>query len=156
MYRSKFGARLGAAIIDALVLLVIYTVLLPVLAVSADMALRGSGPGVWVLVLLGSIPLVYSSFEIWTGQTPGKKALGIRIMSQEGVPASKGQLLARWAVKYSGFSLRIAAGITGLAALADIEGLCGLIVFLGCFLALGSSCMALHDRITGTAVFPTS
>ena len=102
------------------------------------------------------IAAVYFLIEGFTGYTLGKLILGIRIASADGTAAPLSRLLGRFAIKNSNSLLGLVALFTGTRAFYSLGQVAGLIVFVGCFLALGVSKQALHDRIMGTAVYPRS
>ncbi|HET6319208.1 MAG TPA: RDD family protein [Chloroflexota bacterium] len=95
---AGMGSRGAAAIIDSLIQLV---VLFVILAAIGATALIGSvlnvgrdGPGAAILLLALYVLAVfavtfgyYMLFEIvWSGQTPGKRALGVRVIRENGYP----------------------------------------------------------------------
>jgi uncharacterized RDD family membrane protein YckC len=100
------------------------------------------------------IGAVYFLLEGLTGYTAGKLILGIRIANADGTAAPVTRLLGRFAIKNSNSILVLLAVITGVRALLSLGQVAGLIVFVGCFFALGVTRQALHDRIAGTAVYP--
>lgn len=63
-------------------------------------------------------------------------------------------LFARWALKNINFVLTVAALFTGIELFRVLGNVGGLVIFVGCFLVLGMSHQALHDRIVKTAVYP--
>src|SRR2546423_8332643 len=84
------GSRFLAALIDALVLAVVLAalVIVTVLAgqsLTGTMAYVAAGVGVLIInvVLLG----YFVFFEIiWNGQSPGKRAMGLRVVKTSGYP----------------------------------------------------------------------
>ena len=99
------------------------------------------------------ISLVYFLVEGFTGYTLGKFLLGIRIANADGTAAPVSQLLTRYAVKHAGELLRLLGMLLAAPFLFRLGGLAGLIVFIGCFLALSAEKQALHDKVAKTAVF---
>ena len=119
--------------------------------------------------------LAYSSLEWVVGRTPGKMLLRMKVTAADGSPAPRGQLVLRWAAKYSVriFGLLDAIILTtyarhviargGLAVfyhepmnlkLARILGeLCAIVILAGFLLTLRPDRRALHDLLTGTAVY---
>jgi uncharacterized RDD family membrane protein YckC len=174
--RIGFGPRLGALLID-LVLVVILAVVLGGFiggmfgaAAGGGGAALSTGTGsdaqsaaamggvigaVLGMAIAGTlIGCVYSLLEGFTGYTLGKLMLGMRIASADGTQAPVSKLLLRWAVKNNKFLLSVVAIATGVRFLATLGNLGALVIFIGCFLALGASKQALHDRICDTAVWP--
>src|ERR1051326_1653788 len=101
------GSRALATIVDTLILMVAYVVLFIlffVLFVGAAAANKMEGPTnsvVWVfaIVLLLSFLLqwgYFAGFEaLWKGQTPGKRYLDIRVISDSGAPITPAQAIGR-------------------------------------------------------------
>lgn len=127
---------------------------------SSDTFWRGPIP--MVLGILG--PLVYGLPaalllvllpEALLGAGPGKWALRLRIVGGAGETAHARSLWLRWTVKCAGLwgmaiALAVGEGFAALAALAA-----GLVVLAGFFAAAGPRRLALHDRLSGAAVFRT-
>ena len=63
------------------------------------------------------------------------------------------QLLLRFACKHIHFILGALAIFT-FSTLATLGTLAGVVMTLGCFLALGEKKQALHDMLAKTAVYP--
>ncbi len=84
------GSRSAAAILDAFLLAMGFLALLVLVAILG---------GVSFVLLAGALVIVVAyqvGFGILAdGQTPGKKALGIRVVDQEGIPASRVQHVLR-------------------------------------------------------------
>ena len=171
--RIGFGKRLGALLLDCVIVAVLVVVLggmvggMLGLTAGSVMGASGGGDaasGAMGGAMLGSIMgmsaaaavigLAYFLLEGFTGYTVGKLLLGIRIANEDGTQAAVPTLLSRWAVKNINFLLTVVATITGISALTTLGKLGGLVVFVGCFMALGMSRQALHDRILKTAVYP--
>lgn len=174
--RVGFGSRLAALILDAVIISGISFVLAPILggflgaaagaAVGAaegttDPAVAAAAGGILgtIMALVVVLPLIYVVYyliEGLTGITLGKLILGIKIANQDGTAAPVGTLITRWAVKSSGNILTALGAILGISFLGTIGGIVGLVIFVGCFVALGAKKQALHDIIAKTAVFKKS
>src|SRR5437764_10122672 len=97
------GSRFLAALIDALVLAVVLAalVIVTVLAgqsLTGTMAYVAAGVGVLIInvVLLG----YFVFFEIiWNGQSPGKRAMGLRVVKTSGYPITAVTALIRNVVR---------------------------------------------------------
>jgi uncharacterized RDD family membrane protein YckC len=176
--RVGFGLRLGAYVLDFIILSVLALALRgPLVALFPEafqqmLARQMSSPGMdeakvaaarsfmeamtrWSFSLT-ILAVVYGLIEGLTGWSPGKLILGIRVVDQSGQPASVGNLLVRYLFKNSA-SLVVLVGV--LAASGVIQGVgqaAALIVVIGCFLVLGKARQALHDRIAGTVVLRKS
>ncbi len=98
------GSRLMASILDHVILyLMMVAVALGALAVGLHTDLRKL-PMVAILLLVGGFFLFhiiyFGLFEVlWDGQTPGKRAAGIRVMRDDGTPASTIDIITRNAVR---------------------------------------------------------
>lgn len=163
--RVGFGPRLGAFLIDGLVV-----VAGGVLAGGLTGAAIGSGAGAAgderaaafaaTLGFLGGavagvylIAVLYGLIEAFTGASPGKRALKLKIGLQDGRPAPVRVYVTRWAVKYAGIILWAAGSVTGDGPVGTLGALVGLVVFIGCLLVLGDRRQAFHDMAATTAVF---
>jgi uncharacterized RDD family membrane protein YckC len=91
--------RIVARIIDGLVVGIICIVgLAPLIAIS-DM-LGPIGVLVWISVVVFIALVVYEPYFIATkGATPGKSAMGLRVVSKDGGPVGAGQSVARFLVR---------------------------------------------------------
>jgi uncharacterized RDD family membrane protein YckC len=123
--RANFGQRLGAYLIDLVLMLVVYGVLYAI----AGQALATV---VYVIVSIG----YYIYFEgSPKGQTPGKMALGIRVIDYStGGPLGYGKAFVRWLG-------RILSGICLLGYL---------------WMLWDKEKQTWHDKIAGTVVVPVS
>jgi len=174
--RIGFGPRLGALLIDCVLVGVLVAVLGGVIGGMFGAAAGGAGSAIssgsgtdaqtaaamggmigalaGMIIAAAVLGLAYFLIEGFTGYTLGKLMLGMRIASADGTQAPVSKLLTRWAVKNNNFLLTVLATATGVKFLATLGSLGGLVIFIGCFLALGASKQALHDRICDTAVWP--
>jgi uncharacterized RDD family membrane protein YckC len=170
--RIGFGPRLGALLIDLLVLCVAVAIIGPIVGgalgaaamseaarLSGDSARDGAAAGGFIGAIGGLIlgaPVIgalYFLAEGLTGATLGKLALGLRIGRADMTPAPIPKLLLRFCCKHPHFVLGT-LGVLSLSALATFGALLGALAFLGCFAAIGEKRQALHDMIAGTAVYP--
>ncbi len=174
--RIGFGPRLGALLIDCVLVVVLVAVLGGTIGGMFGAAAGGAGAAMstgtgsgaqsaaamggmlgafaGMLIAAAVLGLVYFLIEGFTGYTLGKLMLGIRIANADGTQAPVSRLLLRWAVKNNNFLFSVLAVATGVGLLTTLGRLGGLVIFVGCFLALGASKQALHDRICDTAVWP--
>ncbi len=177
-YRVGFGKRLVATLIDGLitmtlvmgVAIVVMSLGLPNMSVvdeqlndiasmyrmfgiptSAIEDIRGFLGG----ILMGSLALslLYPLIEGITGASPGKRVLRIMVANADGSAASLPIYLRRFAVKNIANILQVVALLPGLGFLEGFGFILSLVIFFGCFAALGAARMALHDIIAQTAVF---
>jgi uncharacterized RDD family membrane protein YckC len=173
--RIGFGRRLGAEIIDAILILIGGAILGAVLGgvlgstLGAGMGATSSEPegaaiggalgglfgalaGMFLGILLMAI--IVAVWEGLTGAALGKRALGIKIKSDDGSPAPVPQLLARSLVKHNGQVLGLVSIATGVEAIDTAGDVGNSIMAIGCLLVIGSKKQAFHDMFAGTAVFP--
>jgi uncharacterized RDD family membrane protein YckC len=90
---AGLGDRLLAFIVDAFILTA-YTIIVTTALITADVE------AVWTWVIFVIVPLCFYSLicEIaMGGQSPGKRAMRLRVVSLEGDPVSAGQSFIRWA-----------------------------------------------------------
>ena len=93
---ASWGSRIGAYLLDTLII-VIPLVVLIIVAVAVD---------VWALVAIGYLGTLVVPFVYFTyfhggasGQTPGKRALGIRVVSDDtGESIGYGRAFGRYAI----------------------------------------------------------
>jgi uncharacterized RDD family membrane protein YckC len=93
---ASWGSRVGAYLLDSLIIVVPLVVLI-VVAVALD---------VWALVAIGYLGTLVVPFFYFTyfhgrasGQTPGKRALGIRVVSDDtGHSIGHGRAFGRYAI----------------------------------------------------------
>lgn len=175
--RVGFGPRLGAWLLDVVIVGVLAFLgagtIATTLGVTAGAALGGAMAtqadsaaaamaavggllaGIFAFAIAAAvIGCVYFLIEGFTGYTLGKLLLGIRVASDDGMAASVGKLLTRFAIKNCSFLLTLVSGLTGIAALRTLGNVAGLIIFVGCFFTLGMRKQAFHDMLAHTAVYP--
>lgn len=171
--RVGFSLRLAAALLDAAVILVLAVgvggTLGGLIGGVAGRAFGGAGAGsgaaaaagalvgafIGTLAASSGVTFFYSLIEAFTGASPGKMALRLKIGLANGRRAPLRVCVRRWAVKYSGALFGLLGAVPFLSPLAVFATAAGLVIFLGCFLALGDRRQALHDLVAGTAVFRT-
>ncbi len=162
--RIGFGPRLGAALLD-LVFITLLTVpfmflggvsaaLVSMLGLDAmfssedaeALALVGAGTGLLASIAVALlVTTAYTLIEAFTGASPGKRAMGLKIARADGTQGNVQVYLLRWALKNSGSLLTF--------FLPAIANLASLVFFFGCFATLGDKRQALHDMIAKSAVY---
>lgn len=106
---AGLGTRAAAALIDALVLTLAYLTLFLVFDVAGLSNASESGWANWGLAILLLISglgffLYYTLFEaMWDGHTPGKRALGIRVVQDTGRPITANAAAVRNLVRFVDF-----------------------------------------------------
>jgi uncharacterized RDD family membrane protein YckC len=160
--RIGFGKRLGAYVLDAIFTVITAGVLayalkdLFVAIVPADPDIP-SEAGAWLAAFSGASGLCavfYGLIEGFTGASPGKMILAIKIGTQNSTSARPKMLLTRYALKTSSSIFTVLGLFLSVEFLNTVGTIAGIIVLIGCFFALGASKQALHDKIARTAVFP--
>ncbi len=178
---KRVGVRLRscALLVDGVVILVMWFGL-SVLTQRVAMGyggmpmLSGKGyVGLWFFMLLTPplAVLMYAGCDAYFAATLGKSLLKLRIADETGRRATRGQLLARFAVKYASlivlavwiafFSVHVAVsngrGLNDVVRLTPfVLGFAGLLLLIAGFgglMALRAPRQALHDRLTRTAVY---
>jgi uncharacterized RDD family membrane protein YckC len=166
--RVGFGARLAAALIDIVIVAIVgfgagATIggilgggLGRVLdGPSGDAAAAGTAAGavLGAIAAFGGFVFLYSLIEAFTGASPGKMVLGLKVGTAGGRRGWAALYVKRWAIKYSGTLLGLLGAVPGLHVLGLLAPPAGLAVFIGCFLVLGDKRQSLHDLGAATAVF---
>ncbi|MCB0478800.1 MAG: RDD family protein [Crocinitomicaceae bacterium] len=93
---ASLGTRLGALIIDVVILFFYYLI---IAIAGIRVAIQDDN---FVFIVIMTIPLL--TYSLWTefffnGQTIGKMALGIRVVNVDGQAATLGNYFMRWAMK---------------------------------------------------------
>ncbi len=113
---ASIGSRIGAYFIDWLLKIAyicVMSLIMSALAIYGDSTLAVS---VWMVLL---IPVVFYSLiceKFNEGQTPGKQAVNIKVVSMTGDPVSTGMYLLRWLFRIVDFHL--ISGIVAIIAIA--------------------------------------
>jgi uncharacterized RDD family membrane protein YckC len=94
----------------------------------------------------------YSMIEMFSGASPGKMCVNLKISGVYSYQARIATLMARWAVKNLPWLLKL-AGVVGGSQLMGWTGLAvGVALAAGFFLVLRPEGQTLLDRIAGTVV----
>jgi uncharacterized RDD family membrane protein YckC len=81
------GGRVGAHLIDAIVLFSFWWVVAIVIGIAGIVLDESLVVGLTMMVVLSSCFLYFIVLEwLWGGQTIGKKAMGLRVLSHDGTP----------------------------------------------------------------------
>ncbi len=177
-YRTAFGRRLGAALLD----LLFYFLLIMIVAVGTGFIaeygqlmkqIQDLGPTspaaqeiaisfvkdhIVTYLIMNVIVLAYFLLEVMIAVSLGKLILGIQIASFNGSKPSTIQLLTRYLIKNIGVIFSFFAFLLFGTALYDMLSTTGvvlsIIMIIGFFFILARRRQAFHDRLSGTAVFP--
>ncbi|MBP6509596.1 MAG: RDD family protein [Candidatus Kapabacteria bacterium] len=178
--RIGFGKRLVAFLIDGLISL---TVMLGIGLLLMAMEVQVGGPiqeqinevlsiydmigidsGIQDLVqsMMGGLILAslvvsvcYPLIEGITGASPGKRILRIVVAHQDGRAGNIALFLKRYGIKNLSALLQVVALLPALGFFEGIGSFASVVIFFGCFAALSTARLALHDLIAQTAVFDT-
>ena len=145
MPRDQFALRAQALLVDLLIAAV------AMLTMGFVVGMK-SGSGFAAELAATITGALYSTIEIFTAASPGKKFLGLKIAGVYSYQARIGTLLARWAMKNTPWLLKIASLATGSALLGWAGVAVGLALVAGFFLVLRPEGQTLLDRIAGTVV----
>lgn len=172
--RIGFGRRLGAYFIDFLFVLGIAFILSSLFGdflekfvdfskitdeqLEQMQSIYGNFTDLMLTISVSSIVagFIYNLVEGFTGYTLGKLMLGIQIGNQDGTPAEQNTLMVRFALKNISFIIGLIGAAAMISTINTVGTVLGIIVFIGCFFALGDKKLALHDMIAKTAVFRKS
>jgi uncharacterized RDD family membrane protein YckC len=120
---SGFGRRFAAQLIDGIILCIIFV---PLAMFTSKVVYSCIAAPIQLVYMIG--------FWTWKGQTPGKMAMGIRIVAADGGPIGLGRAI----IRYLGFFVSAA------------------ILYLGfIMIAFDGRKQGLHDKIAGTFVVRT-
>ena len=145
---TPFHKRFFAWIIDFVILTAYY------LFMSKLLNTVMSGEREWIYVLAGLPPLFYHLIcEIsMNGQTVGKKAMSIKVITRDGGQPSLSQYLIRWVFRLADFPVWIMPSI----ALGALPWWCAIFLFAGmaCVIATPHT-QRIGDLIAGTIIIDT-
>ena len=145
MPKDQFVLRAQALLVDLLIAAV------AMLTVGFLVGAK-SGSSLAAMLAAAITGALYSTIEIFTPASPGKRCVNLKIAGVYSYQARIGTLLARWAMKNSPWLMKLAGMVTGSALLGWAGVAVGLALFGGFFLALRPEGQSLLDRIAGTVV----
>lgn len=174
--RVGFGRRLGAKLLDSLIVLIIAIVLYyglgQELQSTLDQMVRKavieSGTDVSVLdgesldlamsmaklfIIVGISGIVVSLTELFFGASPGKMLLSMQIAYEDGRKGNVSLWAKRWTIVNSASLLSLLGSVTGIALVASLSNFLSFVILVGCFLVLSERRQALHDRVVKSAVY---
>ena len=100
------------------------------------------------------ISIALSLLELFMGTSIGKMSVGLVIAHADGRRGDTQLWTRRWNIKNAGSLLAALALIPVLGFITGVASLLGFIILVGCLFALGHERLALHDRLSQSAVFP--
>lgn len=167
-FRVGFGKRLGASLIDLLIVLILLVIGMALTGIISefsyiDFKAFATDPQEMKdfndLMINRYIPLqlvigfVYYLLELFIAASPGKLILGLKIGSSNKTNASFMSLFIRFITKHIDFVTTSLFLITTLEVFQNLGTLLGIVVIVGFFFVLGEKKQALHDIIAKTAVY---
>jgi len=163
MERIGFGKRLLAALIDGLFffLLLMIIVMAGITGVTIGGGFIEMLTGMMSLMTTGSlllpvIGILYNFIEGFTGASPGKMLLGIKIGNADGSQGNQALFLKRTAYKTLPSIIGLLAYYSAITAINTASSIASFIFIFGCLLAFGKNKQALHDIIFKSAVYRKS
>lgn len=169
--RIGFGRRLGASLIDYVIVLMISIWLIFLIPNFLELLVdwskipenqldtlrRSFGSKTEHFVLIAPALVIASFFynlsEAFFGFTLGKAMLSIRIANSNGTKGSIEKFMLRFVLKNSNTILQLIAIASFISWLDSLSNLFGLIIFVGCLFVLGEKKLAFHDMLAKTAVY---
>ena len=164
--RVGFGKRLGAFIIDFIIILILggivgYVMQDTFAGMVPAQEMGGMDESVtgmmqtWVAISLGMyfFTLLYSFVEMLTGASPAKHILGIIAAHEDRRAGDTGLYVKRWFIKSIPSIVSLLSTLTAIGALSILSSVLSLAFLVGCFFALGEKKQALHDMLAKTAIY---
>jgi len=166
--RIGFGRRLGAYVIDFVIILGLAFILSNLLSeflwnfvnVSDEeydqvSKIYGNFTDTMLTISVSATLLgfLYNLLEGFTGYTLGKLMLGIQIGNQDGTFAAQNKLMLRYAIKNIGTIIGLIAIAISIKLVGTVGNILGFVIVIGCFFTLGENKLALHDMVAKTAVY---
>lgn len=172
--RIGFTPRLGAFIIDSFIITLVASLLMSVFmettfnaflqgrftetllnseSLSTGAAREAYSEMLRISLFIAHFSTLYMIIEAFLGATPGKMILGLKIGTQDGKAGDMWVYFPRFLYKNCSVLIDLAGRITGISLLGTLGGFAGMVIFFGCFYALGEKKQALHDILAKTAVY---
>jgi uncharacterized RDD family membrane protein YckC len=150
--RAGFWIRAAAALLDGVLLLIISGFVGFIMVSLNDPIVEGSRSARIAGAMTWLAWLMYTTLEIFSGGTLGKKTFGLRIARADGAP-DRWRLFLRWQTKQLPVIALILFELTSANAFRLLGGFASLVVAVGCLFAANDDRLAWHDQWSGTAVF---
>jgi uncharacterized RDD family membrane protein YckC len=171
-YRAGFGRRLGAALVDAVIWIIIiviaatlsgaYDVIFDLNISLADLSneafmsefetiLEDSSQKFAPIFLL--ISFAYFLCDVFFAATIGKMIFGIRIATSDRIKATLSQLFLRFSIRNIYLYFVLLSFMSSLQFFETIGFVIGICLMIGIFFVLAEKRQAFHDMIADTAVF---
>ena len=162
-YRVGFGRRLGAAILDFFIVMLLMFIGFFIVGVDfqslmnlgmQDLQNVSEMPAmIQISVVSVIVSILYYLTEIFFAASPGKMILGIEIAEADMDKGTFQKLFMRYFLKHISNMFSIVYILSSIAVFNTIGSFFGFVIFIGFFFVLGEKKMAFHDMIAGTAVY---
>lgn len=164
-YRVGFGRRLGAWLLDFLIVGIVMGVVVSMsdidFSIFAGMDFSNLASfeadiekiTMQIAVYSVIISMIYNSTEIFLAASPGKLILGIKIAEAQMHTADYQKLVVRFLIKNINTVFSMIFVISSIQLFSTLGSFAGFIIFVGCFFVLGEKRQAFHDMAAGTAVY---
>lgn len=166
-FRIGFGRRLGASLLDVLIVSAIVLILMMINGSLQEMmtifSMGITNPEnasrfeevVQNSIALPSffISLIYYLMEVFFAATPGKMAFSIKIANDDRSEAEYGPLFTRFIVKHGNMAFTLVSFFALEAIMGALNSIYSLVILIGFFFVLGQRRQAFHDMAAKTAVF---
>lgn len=163
MERKGFGPRLGAALIDAVIMIAVAGILGLIfmghfvasygMPTKSTVTTASAGTVMVYSLIVGLIGLAYFATEIFMAASPGHMILKMKIMREDGTPADQATLIKRFVIRRSPQIISLLAALPFLAFLGYLNMVLSILILVSCFMTLRANKLALHDEWSGTAVY---
>jgi uncharacterized RDD family membrane protein YckC len=173
--RVGFVPRLGAFLIDSFLITILASIIMAIFmestfaafikgqlteaylnnqAAKNSISSKEAYEGIMrISLFIAHFSTLYMITEAFWGATPGKMILGLKIGSQDRQSGDIWLYFPRFAIKNLSVLLDLISRLTTVTFFSTLGGFAGMVIFFGCFFALGNKKLALHDTIAKTAVF---
>lgn len=174
--RVGFGRRLGAKLLDSLVVIILGVLLfysigdtthgeldrwlrISMVESGQDVESVGGATMDWLFsfvklgLIMSVVGTIVSVLELVVGASPGKMLVSIRIAHADGRAGTIALWAKRWVLVNVSSLLSLVGTLTGVAILSTVSSVLSIIFFFGCFMVLSPARQALHDVIAKTAVY---
>lgn len=154
---ASVSDRVAAFAID-LVIIVVALIVSFIAAVALQSVMNEWAPALWGAMLFGLLNGYFIWFELRTsGQTPGKRAVGIRVLSRQGGPLRADAVIARNLMRDLEFFIPVVVLLFRQQVLPDTTiwtwlMACGWLVAVACVPAFNRDRLRVGDLVAGTWV----
>lgn len=164
-YRIGFFRRLGAYIIDNIIIMLLVIIAMFATGIMSDLldSVKQGGYSLdfgnmeevskRIIPIYGVIVLLYFSSELFFGASLGKMMLAIRIGADDRTIATFPKLLVRFVIKNISVIFSLIAYLLSLIFIDLIGDILQFIIYFGFFFTFSFRRQAFHDMLSATAVY---